>query len=259
MPAYKDQYLICYFHICQKSGWERSFDCLMYSIKQNNLYDALHEIRVGIVNDVDNIIPDERLNDPKIVIVLHKNAIEYERPTLSHMREYSDTDNPNTVYLYLHTKGISHYGNPCEPFVKDWIDLLSYWNITKWKLALVCLKKYNTYGCNIFNNNGIMHYSGNFWWANKSHIQTLPRTIGNNYVDPEDWIGINNKNMCNIYSSGLAGGGNYFHPCPRINYIIPGNFQMAVYKKANKHLENLDFEQIISHYLQNRITYTGGI
>ena len=56
--------------------------------------------------------------------------------------------------------------------------------------------------------------------------------------------------MCNIYSSGLAGGGNYFYRCPRTSYIIPGNFQMAQYKKI-KHLENLDFEKIIDHFLQN--------
>lgn len=31
------------------------------------------------------------------------------------------------------------------------------------------------------------HFSGNFWWANSSHISTL-ETIGGDYLDPEMWV-----------------------------------------------------------------------
>ena len=118
--------IICYFHICQKGNWQKSFDLLMSYIKKYKLYNYTKEIRVGIVND--NIVNEElkliddiRFNDDKIKILFIKPSSEYERPTLLHMKEACYKDSENTLYYYLHTKGIRHFNTEKENIALNWI------------------------------------------------------------------------------------------------------------------------------------------
>jgi hypothetical protein len=177
-------YIIGYIHVCQKDNWEKSFDMLMNSIKSSGLYEKTSEIRIGIVNEREELINDERLNDSKIKILFVKNSNLYERPTLLHMKEMSYNDPDNTIYYYLHTKGLKHFGTKSEENVLKWIKEMLYWNINKWESALQYLKLNETYGIN-YNNT---HYSGNFWWSTIEHIKRLPNTIDDYYTAPEDWI-----------------------------------------------------------------------
>jgi hypothetical protein len=210
------QNIIGYIHVCQKGDWKRSFKMLISSIKDSKLYDEIQIIRIGIVNDVNAIIDDEIFNDTKFEIFYFGDSSQYERPTLLHMRKMSEEDTENTVYFYLHTKGISHFGTPKEPFVIDWINLMLYWTIEKWKLALNKLQTYDTYGCNDIG----YHYSGNFWWATKRHILKLPTKIEAYYNGPEDWIQIVRTNKICIYNSGFEGFGHYSNAFPREFYSI---------------------------------------
>jgi hypothetical protein len=186
---HKKQNIVGYIHICQKGNWQKSYDILMDSIKKHGLYDRVHELRVGIVNDKGILIEDKRLEDPKINIIYIGNSKNYERPTLLHMKKYSFIDSPNTLYFYLHTKGIRHFGTKNEETVVTWIKDMLYWNIQLWKKAVDVLQKYDTYGCNVSKKTN--HYSGNFWWATAKHVQTLPNKIPEYYTAPEDWITLN--------------------------------------------------------------------
>jgi hypothetical protein len=128
----------------------------------------------------------------------------------------SEIDDKDTLYFYLHTKGISHFKTLKEKPVIDWINLMLYWNITKWNLALENLKVYDTYGCNKVRNG---HYSGNFWWARQTHIQTLQTYIEDYYTAPEDWIvKCKNAKHCSIFNSGLEGMGHYTNLYPKELY-----------------------------------------
>ena len=183
--------IIIYIHICQKEGWKKSFSILINSIKNSQLYNEVEEIRLGIVNDNGILIEDELLKDKKYKIIYIGKSYEYERPTLLHMKKYSEIDSFNTLYCYLHTKGISHFNTKNENAVLNWIyDMLKH-NIYKWKNVIEKLKKYETYGCN-YNK---IHYSGNFWWSTIKHIKKLPNYIKDYYTAPEDWILINKDNM----------------------------------------------------------------
>jgi hypothetical protein len=249
--------IIGYFHICQKGNWRKSFDLSMSSLKSSGLYDATLEIRCGVLSDDGCVIPDFRLDDPKIKIVVDGHSSLYERPTLLHMRKYSETDPPNTSYWYVHTKGISHFGGAWQENVIDWINLLLYWNVKQWRMALQSLVSYDTYGCNAWE--GVpYHYSGNFWWANSRYIKTLPNFIGESYLDPEFWICLANPNACNIYRSPFAGGQNALNRWPAENYILPENFDVEIYKNSNNDLIHFQYPELISHYLihgkhENRI------
>ena len=206
--------IIGYIHICQKFQWKRSLEMLLKCIKKSNLYEKIKVIRLGIVNDDAYIIYDEILKDPIFNIIYIGESSEYERPTLLHMRKKSEEEE-NTNYFYLHTKGITHFGNENEQQIIDWINLMLYWNIEKWELAIEKLKIYDTYGC---NDTGA-HYSGNFWWAKSSHIRKLPNVIESHYTAPEDWIQIINTNKYVVYNSGFQGMGHYYTSFPRENYI----------------------------------------
>jgi hypothetical protein len=213
------QNIIGYIHVCQKYKWQKSFSMLIDCIKKYGLYDNTNEIRLGIVNDNAKLIEDDILNDKKFNIVDIGKSDQYERLTLLNMRKMAEIDNEETVYFYLHTKGISHFDTAKQYNVIDWINLMLYWNIENWKLALKKLETYDTYGCNHTGE----HYSGNFWWAKKQHILKLPQIIESYYTAPEDWVQIIRKNSCNIYSSGLQGMGHYRSRFPREKYEIKIN------------------------------------
>lgn len=204
--------IIGYFHICQKENWEKSFDLIFHTIKKHGLYDGMKEMRLGIVNDDGKMLNNERFNDPKIRIIYTGKSDEYERPTLLHMKKSSFSDPKNTKYFYLHTKGIRHYNTKNEDKIMKWIQDMLYWNIEKWQNAVKILQDFETYGCN-YNNT---HYSGNFWWTTREHVQKLPDNIGDNYTDPEDWI---LKNKDKMYCANNCSE-NYKPPYPENLYKI---------------------------------------
>jgi hypothetical protein len=250
--------VVGYFHICQKDHWHHSFDIIMKEVKESGLYDVTSEIRCGVLSDGGCVIPDVRLDDPKIKIVVDGHSSLYERPTLLHMRTSSETDPPNTSYWYVHTKGLRHFGTATQENVIDWINLMLYWNINKWRMALQSLVSYNIYGCNGVVFEGHLHYSGNFWWANSSYIKTLPNFIGELYTDPEFWICLANPKMCDIYTNNLAGGKNYRHRLAKHCYEIPENFDVEIYKNSNDDLIHFQYPELIWHFLthgkhENRI------
>ena len=206
--------IIGYIHVCQIGQWQKSFDMIMSSVKSSGLYDASHEIRVGVVNNVVGIIDDKRFHDPKIVLVANGPASDYERTTLLHMRNYPESD-PCCQYWYVHTKGIRFFDSPDEDQKKcviSWINLMIHWNIVYWREASERLKSHDTYGCD-YTSNPVPHYSGNFWWANSHYIRTLSHEIGGCYCDPEFWLlrrEVPHKPlMFNVYSTGLDGGQHY--------------------------------------------------
>lgn len=207
MPAHAE--IIIYIHVCQIGQWRVPFNMIMNAIKESGLYNNCREIRVGVVNNSSTIIPDDVLNDPKIVIIAHGPCSLYERVTLHKMREHADID--NCQYLYLHTKGLKHldhddYKKEC---VLDWIKLMIHWNIRMWETASLTLISQDAYGCE-YSHIPKRHFSGNFWWANSCYIRTLPRTIGHDYCDPEFWVLDRHENLvCNIYCSGINGGDHY--------------------------------------------------
>lgn len=208
-------------HICQKGQWIRSLNMLVDSIKKSGLYEETTVIRLGVVNDNGGLIPNELLNDPKMHVIYVGKSSEYERPTLLHMRKYSEIDPEDTKYYYLHTKGIRHFGNLAESYVIDWINLMLYWNIEQWKLAVKQLDSSDTYGCNCHRKGHDQsttdtHYSGNFWWATVQHIRRLPSVIGTRYNDPEFWICSVEGNNFGVFHSKVNHYGVNF---PREKYV----------------------------------------
>jgi SAM-dependent methyltransferase len=221
--------IVGYIHICQKPGWQRSFDLLINSVTKNGLYEATDEIRLGIVNDDGKVVPDERLNDPKFNIIYVGRSLQFERPTVLHMRAQAEYETCN--YWYLQTKGLRHFDTPREKSILCWIDILLYWNVVKWRDAVKKLKTYDTYSCLYQRANDFFkhHYSGNFWWATSKQVVKLPKTMGTEYIAAETYILSNNPKFFNAYSHKFIS--NYFinippsayNTLPVTEHILPGN------------------------------------
>jgi len=100
----------------------------------------------------------------------------------------------------------------------DWINLLIYWNIEKWKDAILALDTYDTYGCNFYKNDNVNpdHYSGNFFWVSSEHLKKLNTIIGPKYNDPEFWLfNTLSYNYFEIYNSKIN---HYELPYPSYLY-----------------------------------------
>uniref|UniRef100_A0A6C0L7V2 Uncharacterized protein n=1 Tax=viral metagenome TaxID=1070528 RepID=A0A6C0L7V2_9ZZZZ len=219
-------HIIGYIHVCQKEGWKRTFDLIMDTIRQSKLYDEISELRVSVLSD-DIFQDDDRFHDVKMRIVYRGKSEEYERPTLLHIKSQSSIDPENTLYFYVHTKGLKHFNTEREPYVMDWIKLMLYWNIERWPLAveILSMDHYWTYGC---NHTGI-HYSGNFWWSKSSHIQRLSSFIPDYYTAPEDWVTMLywgqiqvpiHREYYSVFNSGLEGMGHYTNAYPESKYRV---------------------------------------
>ncbi len=196
--SHENTHIIIYIHVCQKGDWKRSFKMIMDKIRDSGLYESCSEIRCCVLNDVC-LDSDPILIDKKINIFYLGTTDNYERPTLLHMKNAND----NAKYLYCHTKGLRWFGTPQETNVVDWIKLLLYWNIVKWKNAVKELDEYDTYGCNYIDK-PVPHYSGNFFWITRKHLDQLDNHIGNDYNDPEFWILRKSCRKFISYTSKLA-------------------------------------------------------
>lgn len=175
-----------FIHVCQLPGWERSFKLLLDALNSSGLYAASDSIVCGVVHNghLDTSFADGL---PKLRVVDMGNCNKYERPTLQLMLNEATASGPFYAY-YLHTKGLRWWGTSNEGNVRDWIDLMLYWNVEQWRNAVQALARgYDTYGCNE-SQSPSRHYSGNFWWATSAYLQRLPQDIGTNYLDPEMWL-----------------------------------------------------------------------
>lgn len=181
-----DSNLRIYFHIATLNNWTEVVNKIFYLIHNSGLWDAVNDINISILGDREAIVS----SSPKIKIRYHsRNFEEYERPILRILRQDAVEAQANQKpfkALYLHSKGISdkNQDNPC---VTDWVDLMLYFNVEKWRISAQALDDYQICGVNWIDD--MPHYSGNFWWARSDYLATLPAEIGSDYLDPEIWVG----------------------------------------------------------------------
>jgi hypothetical protein len=133
----------------------------------------------------------------------------FERLTLEAIPSMITADDK---ILYFHSKGVTKAGSP---YVAQWRTMLEYYCFTHWKKAVDLLDSHDTVGCNL-QENPKLHYSGNFWWATGKYLQSLPKTIGSDYFDPEFWIGLGGPKTYNFFSSNIR---HYVFPYPPVNYV----------------------------------------
>ena len=199
---------VCFIHSCHLGSGTATLDLLLESVLPHKEFDAIYIHNIGLP------LP-AKYTDSRIVIRHESdNPGEFELPTLQRIWEFSKW-NPRAKILYLHTKGISYSKeDPWYSNVQDWINYMLYFvcNVP-WCLEL--LNSYDTVGCNQ-SESPHPHYSGNFWWANATYINTLSLNTLTDKASAEWWI-LSGKT--NPYSLKNSGKDHFYEPYPKEMYM----------------------------------------
>jgi len=174
---------------------------------------------ISYLGDESNIDPLLKIwNHPKIELKnFGSNKERYEFPAMKFIRNLCKDEDCNM--LYFHCKGLLHENDK----IKDWIDMLEYFNIEKYKHCLDKLIDYDMVGCNYYPSIheisyvenpfpfyfNFPHFSGNYWWTKSSYVNTFKDELSEtNRFDAEFWICKNSKkNFWSFYNPGINFGG----------------------------------------------------
>ena len=198
-----------YYHVCLIN------DGIIIAIEQmhlmaiSGLIKNAESINIGV--KFDKNIPDNLNHFLKIVDAYNiKNNIKIlyceenfskpdgEMPTISYLKQFSESCTDDAYLLYVHTKGVSRYGTKMEVPVRYWRNFMEYYTISNWKECYNILNQgYESCGssmcnmsymdrCNSINfhntiarieanhNKDKHYYPGSFYWINTSLIKRIP-------------------------------------------------------------------------------------
>lgn len=198
-----------FIHAALITGVKERIDHFIEYIEKCGLMEKVEMIYLSVVgNDLEHL---STIQHNKITIIRSSpNVTDYELPTLTRLFEHCKT-HMNDKVLYLHTKGVGKDVNPC---IEDWVQYMLYFLVEKHENALLKLDTSTTAGVDL-RQEPVLHYSGNFWWANASYINTLPNPIDFNclirYPNPlqsvrhnqEFWICYKIDNHCSLWDCGI--------------------------------------------------------
>lgn len=149
----------------------------------------------------------------KFLICVEPADTSGERLTLSRIQKLLE---PDDVFLYIHSKGVSRAAQPHDARrleilqrIEDWRCFMEYHLFVHHRVCLEALKTHDCVGVNwrfwdvpltptndsFSKEEHLRHFSGNMWWCTARYWNTLPLTIGNEYLDPEMHIGIGNPRV----------------------------------------------------------------
>lgn len=186
-------------------------ETFLSQIKSSGLYEKIDKIKCVLLTTTG--VPDDIFRDKKIELLgVYADLQLYEQATLHHLYEHALTE--DFYVLYLHSKGVKH--NQQNPYIQDWVDVLSYFNIQKHETCIQHLEEYDAVGINL-SSEPCTHYSGNFWWSKSSHIRTLQKCTYTCYNSPEFWITSMPGKFFSLWTSGVN---HYKERYPPSLYIL---------------------------------------
>lgn len=185
-----------FYHIGQIGLGALIYQQQLHRLYCSGLIKNANYIHFGINGD------KELFNVPNNVIIKRNNNWKEETDTLLSLRDFCK-ENKDYKILYLHTKGVTK--NSIQ--VNAWRLYLEYQVIDRWRECIEYLDTYDCCGPDYYPrgatiwSDGSMTYpeekttffSGNFWWANSSYINTLKDDclLSSYRLDRELWIGSN--------------------------------------------------------------------
>jgi hypothetical protein len=177
-----------FWHIFMINSWYAIIVDQLRTMLTSGLYDACEEINIGCIGTEENLGLLKRLVVdlyPKLKIRYYSSkATEYEFPTL----RLIENDNNDYVGFYFHTKGVTR---PNEPIITHWRLWMQEVILNRWieHCDRVCTCGWDVSSVNRMYNPD--HFSGNFWWFNRTFINKLPKidTLNHKYrFHAEQWI-----------------------------------------------------------------------
>lgn len=180
-----------FYHVCAIGRFEDIMKRQLSTLKKSGLLDKVDNVYVNIVGGNETRAQELCKNTTDKCVFSQGNNEIQEKSTLKKLQDHCTT-NPSKRVLYIHSKGVTR--STIAPRIDDWSRLMEHFLITRYQRCQACLRRFDTCGVNFITTHiSQPHYSGNFWWANASYINTLPDVI--NYrggvskrVSSEMWI-----------------------------------------------------------------------
>ena len=213
---------------------------------ESKLIHNVFKIFINFVGRDDFPISDLDLLPYSDIFVLNRisdNILDFELPSLSNLYSFSIL-NQDCKILYIHTKSIGNDINLC---IEDQINYMIYFIISKWEYCIQHLNSFSTVGVDL-RNEPVLHYSGNFWWANASHIASLPDPFLFKNIDlypnplhserhnQEFWICYNSKQTIHksLWDCGISCYGRHLQLYPP-NFYVNKPFVLNNYLHLSKY------------------------
>lgn len=208
--------------------FQNEISAFIYQQQINRLFVS------GLMNEIDHFHigvngDQEMFYVPKKAKVVYNQNQKEETETMIALKDFA-YENPDYKILYFHTKGASKG----SLIANAWRLMMEYFVIDKWKECVDMLDEYDCVGSNLnpvgetlWSDGtttkpleGTYNFTGNFWWSNAKHIQTLDhKFLYSDYrIDRELWIGSNpNSNPKTIYQPGIFD--SYTHYYKEDDYV----------------------------------------
>jgi hypothetical protein len=225
--------MIIAYHIYPYGEYKRMVKEQFDSLINSGLYDACNYLYVGIIQTSEDIkwiyqyLQSIIVPGKNIFINVYQQNNEIA-DTMRWVAGYAK-QNPDEQIMFFHTKGVTKYSEPTE----DWRKYMEYFVIDNWQLCIEKLKNYDCCGV-MWNSDTVYgnypHFSGAFWWANASYLNTLSDELLNTdwIYGREFWIGSNTDvKVCELHNSHmndkqalLEGHSHYSLPYKRDQYEL---------------------------------------
>ena len=193
-----------FYHICCTDAAFAIVKDQITKIIFSGLYDKVTKIYCGLVginpyilNDISRML--EQHGNKFAILAYGQNDTTYERFTLTKIKALVQ---PEDKILYLHTKGVTHTESVPRLSVASWRNMMEYFLIGRYEQCLADLDTHDAVGIMWhgthqpqFKGVNYMHFSGNFWWTTGAYYRSLPEKIGDEYWDPEMYIGKGNPKI----------------------------------------------------------------
>jgi hypothetical protein len=143
-----------------------------------------YSLNIGISIQTENSLDIQVLKNTLNIYNINYKIINTEiggdeMVTLSVLEKDKSNFDDKDLILYIHTKGASRQNDNTLPHHHTWRQLMNYFNIENYKLAIDILNsdKFNTYGVLLDEYQNHIIYSGNFWWTTGKYIKTINTRI----------------------------------------------------------------------------------
>lgn len=201
----KNDRKVIYFHVATIGEYQKIFDEIYNEILNSKLIDEIETMNICVVGkNTLNVQPHKKI---KIHQDFYIETGEFF--TLDLIKTFSESLQNNYKILYIHTKGVTTPNNPC---IDDWRRYMTYFNINQYKDCFDTLNNYDACGVDLVDQ-PVIHFSGNFWWANSQYIKKLPTIPEIKYPknppilsirhNCEFWIGMGNGSLKSLWNSNI--------------------------------------------------------
>lgn len=180
------------YHIATMYNWQDIVREQLRKLEQSGLGTACDSLTVTVVGPkivkVHLLFKDLSFLHKVTIIHASKNLKKFEFPGIEKVRQIA-RNKPNTKILYMHTKGVTHFGKPSEQPVRHWRQYMEYFAIERWQDCIKALETADICGVDYTKSiHGHHFFAGNFWWSRAAYISTC-RLERKNRFDCEDFIG----------------------------------------------------------------------